>query len=61
MAKKNTSFEHSQLESQRLKRAASAMLDAADTAARRGDTATEERALAAFDRLHDAATKGGKR
>ncbi|MGK9463947.1 hypothetical protein ACSLFT_28535 [Streptomyces sp. G6] len=39
----------------RLQRAAHQMLDAADTAARRGDTATEQRAEQAAGRLLDQA------
>lgn len=46
-------------EYQRLMTDASALLDTADDAARRGDTATEQRAVDAATRLHDAASRIG--
>jgi len=51
--------EHQAAETQRLHRAAKSLLDTADNAARRGDTATEQRALQAARRLSEAA--GGLR
>jgi hypothetical protein len=36
---------------------ADALMDTADEAARRGDSATERRAMEAVERLHDAAAK----
>ena len=51
--------EHQAAENQRLTRAAQSLLDTADDAARRDDTDTEQRALAAARRLSEAA--GGLR
>ena len=50
---------HTALEYQRLQRAAASLLDTADTAAQRGDTATEQRAVQAAGRLLDATQKLG--
>jgi hypothetical protein len=44
-------------EYRRLTNAAHSLLDTADDAARRGDTATEQRAAAAAGRLLDAASR----
>jgi hypothetical protein len=52
--------EETAAEYQRLQQAANQMLDAADTAARQGDTTTEQRAQEAAGRLLDAASNVGR-
>jgi hypothetical protein len=59
MAKPKPTHNHTAEEYARLQRAAHQMLDAADTAARRGDHATEQRADAAAGRYLDQASKIG--
>ncbi|MBL1107371.1 hypothetical protein JK361_22655 [Streptomyces sp. 5-8] len=51
---------HTALEYQRLQRAAHSLMDTADAAARRGDTATEDRARAAAGRILDTAKQVGR-
>jgi hypothetical protein len=55
LGNEDTAAEH-----QRLQNAAHQMLDAADTAARNGDTTTEQRAHDAAGRLLDAASQIGR-
>jgi hypothetical protein len=55
----NHNPQHTEQEYARLQRAATQMLDAADTAARNNDPATEQRAQAAAGRLLDAASEIG--
>lgn len=54
-----TTHQHTATEYAALTRDANALLDTADTAARRGDTDTEQRAEAAAGRLLDAANQIG--
>lgn len=53
------SQQHTADEYRRLNNAAQSLLDTADTAARRGDTATEKRATQAAGRLLDTASQIG--